>query len=262
MKDQEIKVILLIGQSNMEGFSFCQYLKTPFQKSENVRISYWKNMENGENDVVKLGYGYIPDCFGAEIGISTCLKEYPDSSFLLIKYAIGGTNLAEQWMSPSKGNIGPCYEGTINYVKKCFEYLNKQNKKAKLVSIVWMQGNSDCDNPDWVKNYYENEHSLILDLRKDLFIYSHDENVPFIDVLVSDPGSGQASGDNLMIDEAKKKNVNSLKNAYLVDTIKEGLSKIQEPYNNVDNLHYDAESEYKLGILMGETIIKALHLRR
>ena len=268
--DKKAQVILMIGQSNMEGWSHSKYVKenlgeeaynTYNNGAPNVKIAFCKTNSRGTFGNVRFGLGVESDRFGPEVAIAQKLKENSDEDYYLVKYAVGGTNLAEQWAAPSGGFTGVHYQGTVDYLNLALLNLIQEGIDFEIPAIVWMQGNSDCGNSTWVNYYYRNEKRLVADLRKLLNGMSVDRGIEFIDTLVTDLGSGSATGDNLLIDEAKIRNMNEDELGMIVDTRDCGLVKTREPVENPDTPHYDSTSEIRLGEMMGDALLTTLSLR-
>ena len=121
-------VILLAGQSNASGCSLDEYLQknVTAEKYEeykngydNVYINYLSGAKMS-NEFVKCAtlQGEIEGGFGPELGLAEKLHElYPDETFFIIKCAWGGTNLYEQWLSPSgAGKTGELYQSFAAFV--------------------------------------------------------------------------------------------------------------------------------------------------
>ena len=110
---REAVVIFLAGQSNAAGCSKDEYLKKNVSAEQyaeyengydNVYINYFVSGTNQSDGFVKCAarQGEFGEFFGPELGLAEKLNEmYPDKTFFIIKYAWGGTNLYEQWLSPS-----------------------------------------------------------------------------------------------------------------------------------------------------------------
>ena len=66
--------------------------------------------------------------FGPELGLAEKLHEtYPEEQFFIIKYAWGGSNLYDQWLSPSSfGRTGEMYKAFVCFVQQSMEYLTKK----------------------------------------------------------------------------------------------------------------------------------------
>ena len=97
----EVQVVVLLGQSNMEGHSCVEYLtKTVGAEKaslyaagfDNVKISFLNsvdgNSSGGDFIPVKVGQGSMTDRFGPEVGIAERISATdPRKPVYLIKYA-------------------------------------------------------------------------------------------------------------------------------------------------------------------------------
>ena len=146
------QVIILAGQSNASGCSLDEYLKknvskekyTEYQNGyENVYINYLSG-ERRSGEFVKCAtlQGEIAGGFGPELGLAEKLHElYPNDMFFIVKCAWGGSNLFEQWRSPScKGKTGELYKQFVVYVETSIQYLKSKNYDVKIEGMCWMQG--------------------------------------------------------------------------------------------------------------------------
>ena len=121
-------VILLGGQSNASGCAIDEYLKRNVSQEkyaeyqsgyDNVYINYLSTL-NISGGFVKCAtaQGEVGGYFGPELGLAERLSEtYPDETFFIIKCAWGGTNLYDEWLSPSsKGNTGKKYKDSSGFI--------------------------------------------------------------------------------------------------------------------------------------------------
>ena len=126
-------VILLGGQSNASGCTYDEYLQknvsaekyAEYQSGyDNVYINYISGLKASDG-FVKCAtlQGEIDGGFGPELGLAEKLHElYPDRTFFIIKCAWGGTNLFEQWLSPSSdGKTGDLYRKFTDFVNANLE---------------------------------------------------------------------------------------------------------------------------------------------
>ena len=262
------RVILIGGQSNAAGTTRDDYLKltsTPEKYAEyeegydNVYINYFASGTNESRGFVKCrnkqGEKFEPGFFGPELGMAEKLNElYPDETVFIIKWAWGGTNLFDQWRSPSGGTgAGPLYQSFIAFVKNSVEYLELKNYDVKIEAMCWMQGESDSIEEDKALEYGKNLANLINDVRLDLAEYASDDGIAFIDAYIADSffwthyrtvnAAKQAVADSSPINVA-------------IDTIAHGLTITEEPHENPDIAHYDSQSEIKLGHLFAAEVVK------
>jgi len=261
-------VILLGGQSNASGCSRDDYLqknvsaeKYAEYKSgyDNIYINYLSG-DNRSNGFVKCAnlQGEIAGCFGPELGIADKLNEmYPDETFFILKCAWGGTNLFEQWLSPSsRGSTGELYKQFTEYINTSIKYLESKNYNVKIEAMCWMQGESDSFSVENATDYEKHLNNFIEDIRKNFKKYASDDGIAFIDAYIADNPiywvyCELVNKSKRMVSEVSSMNV-------LVDTIANGLSCSEEPEETPDMAHYDSLSELKLGHLFAEEIVKFL----
>ena len=262
---KEATIILLAGQSNAAGCSHDEYLKknvSPEQYAEyergydNVYINYFASATNQSDGFVKCAarQGEFGTCFGPELGLADKLNElYPEKTFFIIKYAWGGTNLYEQWLSPSSGVAGPLYESFIAYVRNSVKYLELKNYKVKIEGMCWMQGEADSMEDESTLNYDEHLSNFINDIRGEFSEYSSNDGIAFVDAYIAATIFWK---NYIKLNEAKQSVADSAPNNVVIDTIEIGLSVLNEPEGEPDIAHYDSLSELKLGHLFAEEVAK------
>ena len=261
---QKATVILLAGQSNASGCSLDEYLQknvsaekyAEYQSGyENVYINYLSGAHTSQG-FVKCAtlQGEIAGGFGPELGLAEKLHEmYPDRTFFIIKCAWGGTNLFQQWLSPtSKGKTGELYEQFVAYVSSSLEYLRAKNYDVEIAGMCWMQGESDSFSIEASEQYGEHLENLIRDVRRRFARYAAEDGIAFVDAhIAANPVfwvyyEGVNRGKDAV---AAKSPLN-----VVIDTNAAGLCCTQEPADNPDIPHYDSLSEIKLGHLFAEQI--------
>ena len=260
-------VILLGGQSNASGCSRDEYLRkntTPEEYAkyeagyDNVYINYYVSGSNISEEFVKCGacQGENGGFFGPELGIADKLNElYPDRTFFIIKCAWGGTNLYEQWKSPSSfGKTGSLYNTFVSYVNTSLEYLVSKNYDIEIEAMCWMQGESDSVNLDVANNYDKNLKNFISDIRKEFSDYASDDGIAFVDAYICDASIYWTYADE--VNDAKRRVADSSPINAVVDTVAAGLTVSGEPEESPDIAHYDALSELKLGWMFAKEAAK------
>lgn len=260
-------VILLGGQSNASGCSRDEYLQknvTPEQYAEyragydNVYINYYVSGSNISEEFVKCGaqQGEKGGFFGPELGIADKLNElYPDRTFFIIKCAWGGTNLYDQWLSPSSvGFTGDLYKTFVSFVNTSLKYLESKNYDIEIEAMCWMQGESDSITVVHAKEYAYNLKNFIKDVRGEFEDYASADGIAFVDAYIADNPAYWIYCDEL---NASKRDVaDSSPLNVLVDTLAAGLTVTGEPVESPDLAHYDALSELKLGHMFAEEAAK------
>ena len=261
-------VILLAGQSNASGCSLDEYLqkKVSSEKYEeykngydNVYINYLSGAKMS-NEFVKCAtlQGEIEGGFGPELGLAEKLNElYPDETFFIIKCAWGGTNLYEQWLSPSSaGKTGELYQSFTSFVKTSIKYLISKNYNVKIEGMCWMQGESDSFMIETSSSYGKNLENFIRDIRKEFSAYAADDGIAFIDAYIAANPMYWVYYEGVNLGKSDVVELSHM-NA-LIDTVSEGLICTQEPEGQPDLAHYDSLSEIKLGHLFAEELSKFL----
>lgn len=263
----KVKVILLGGQSNASGCSSDEYLKMKVSEEkyaeyeqgyDNVYINYFVSGNNVSNGFVKCStkQGELGNYFGPELGLAEVLHEtYPDQLFFIIKWAWGGTNLFEQWLSPSsKGKTGKLYNQFVKYVETSLEYLVSKDYDISIEGMCWMQGESDSFSVKHAKGYETNLTNFIKDIRKKFFRYESNDGIAFIDADIADNPVYWVYCE--YVNKSKHNLLGVIDSYSLIDTNAHGLTVSLEPVDNPDMAHYDSLSEIKLGNLFAEELIK------
>ena len=277
---KEAKIIILAGQSNAVGVGWTKYLPQSFNETEIARfkegydkilISYTSHDIKSEG-FVKTAVNCTErskDTLGPEVGIAKKLTEkYPDEEFFIVKCAVGGVNLHNDWRSPSSGvpyeaeknavlpeSIvdprvrfpGWCYNEMIKRLTSSIAELEKMGYSPKVIAFCWMQGESDTGNPICAEPYIERYDCLLKDLRETFAPYFAPD-CRYIDAGISDIW---ANYDQM---NARKKAYAESKGYCYIDTLAEGLTTKNEPVENPDTAHYDCYSTVRLGELFAEKI--------
>ena len=260
---KKARVILLAGQSNAAGCSRDEYLKmnvTPEEYAkyedgfDNVYINHFASATNVSHAFVKCEarQGEWGGFFGPELGLAEKLSElYPDETFFIVKYAWGGTNLYEQWRSPSGGNTGPLYQSFVEYVRVSLTYLELKGYDVEIEAMCWMQGESDSIEEDKALEYETNLGNLVEDIRTDFAGYAAEDGIAFVDAYIAATIFWKHY---TVINAAKAAVADRSAMNVAIDTVSHGLSVTEEPYDEPDIAHYDSLSEIKLGHLFAEAV--------
>ena len=261
------RIVILAGQSNASGCSRDDYLKINVSEEkyleyetgyDNVYINYFASNTNISNGFVRCStkQGESGGYFGPELGIAEKLHaEFPDELFFIIKWAWGGTNLYNQWLSPSSiGKTGKLYKQFVEYVENSLMYLDYKNYEINIEGVCWMQGESDSFSIKHAKNYKNNLKNFINDIRKNFSNYASNDGIAFIDACIANNPVFWVYYN--FVNESKKE-VSRLSDLnILIDTNSYGLSCSNEPFETPDIAHYDSLSQIKLGNLFAEELIK------
>lgn len=252
---QNVKVVILSGQSNAAGCSRFSYLQTEPDIDklsagyDDVYINFYEAaFERSTDGFVNVdgNLGIEEGYFGPELGIAdTLASAFPGEKCFILKFTYSGAGL-DSTMSPSKIFF---YRYMIKFINDSLSYLRNRNYNPKIVGFCWMQGESDAmEAPD---RYRYNMENLVLSLRSDI-----SNDLKIFDAAIADIPMYWVNPD--VINAAKHSLSETLPDYYFIDTNALGLTTWNEPLENPDRAHYDAHSELELGRLFGNGIITAL----
>ena len=263
---KSVRVVLLGGQSNASGCSRDDYLQKYVSEEkyaefktgyDNVYINYLSGAKRS-NGFVKCAtlQGEMDGCFGPELGIAEKLhEEYPDEIIFIIKCAWGGTNLYDQWLSPSSmGKTGELYKQFVGFVNTSIEYLERKNYNVKIEAMCWMQGESDSFSIKYGEKYEIHLKNFIKDVRNEFRKYASRDGIAFVDAYIADSPAFWVYCD--LVNASKRAVADSSSMNVVIDTIAHGLVCDKEPEGAPDLAHYDSMSGLKLGNLFAEEAIK------
>lgn len=274
---EKVKVILLGGQSNASGTSQDAYLK------QNVSAEKYAEYDSGYDNIY-INYhisdgtyrsdGFV-ECatrqgeygtmFGPELGLAEKLHElYPDETIFIIKYAWGGTNLFNQWLSPSTpvspmngNNPGVLYRQFVKFTEQSIQYLKSKNYDVEIEGMCWMQGESDSFSVENGTNYKAHLSNFIQDIRTQFAPYAAPDGIAFIDACIADNPMYWVYCD--LVNASKQEVVKESPLNALIDTNAQGLTFNQEPAGHPDMAHYDSLSEIKLGHLFALELVNYMN---
>ena len=262
-------IILLGGQSNASGCSLDEYLRKnvlPEKYAEydrgydNVFINYYVTGNNESQAFVKCAtrQGEMGTCFGPELGLAEKLNElYPEETFFIIKWAWGGSNLFDQWLSPSSsGKTGTMYRQFVKYVETSIRYLESKNYDVEIAGMCWMQGESDSFSVETASGYAEHLSNFIKDIRKKFSRYAAEGGIVFVDAYIADNPAFWVYCEQ--VNQSKKEVAEQSPLNVVIDTNAHGLVCNEEPAENPDIPHYDSRSQIKLGHLFAAELAKFL----
>jgi len=163
------EVYLLAGQSNMVGYSQANGLPPSLQiAQEDVQIyrsgePWWKPLEPASDYA-----GWT----GPEVTFGRTLADaLPDRQVLLIKHAVGGTDLAQYWHPGDYAGdpaTGEGYRTFLSTVGAGLSELDAAGVDYRVAGMIWMQGESDTFDATWSAAYGSNLDRLIDRAREDV----------------------------------------------------------------------------------------------
>lgn len=271
---EDISVILLGGQSNMEGNSWWKYLEGTDDRYndylngfDGIKMSF-ANHESEANKTpsfnpVKLGYGGArapgnggdsTTCFGPEIGMAKTLHDNGyDNKVVFIKFAVGATYFHNDPNNRTwQAKTGTIYKAFIQYVDSCIAELSL-SYNVSLDAMCWMQGESDTEQQAHVNAYKSNLNNFVGELRKHYSEFNPD--FMFYDAYINWPKEWQGDRPE-QINDIKKQLADENLHYEIIDTLAAKLHSDNEPHGSVDLAHFDAESEIRLGEMFAEAYMK------
>ncbi len=198
LRDKTIYVVLLGGQSNALGWGYHQYLLdigSPLAAPQ-TDIDLFTGVEQflplhtltflqsgSANARIKKGnvqqYPAITNApvsrFGPELSMGRTVRDLiqePGSRVAVIKHAVGGSNLYQQWLpdgTSSRAADGPIYQDFQETVQKGIAALQTRypDYGIKILGMGWVQGEADAGAQGGIHaaDYQKNLTALIADLR-------------------------------------------------------------------------------------------------
>ena len=221
----QTKVYLLAGQSNMVGWANNSALPTELQQFRPDIQTYWQ----GTWHDLQPGLGGNGSKFGPEVTLGRDLADaQPDENIVLIKYAVSGTNLWNEW----RPTDGTQYLNFMDAVDDALLSISDPN----IAGMIWMQGESDAYPPhstlSYAEAYEQNLVGFIESVRSDLGI----PDMPFVIGQISDEPVW-TWGD--IVRQAQLNVSRSVPNTTLVITSELGIQ--------VDGMHYNPAGIMTLG---------------
>lgn len=233
------KVILLGGQSNMEGSgTVVAELPALYQTPQNDVLLYSSDKDySAEFTTLRPGSG---GAFGPELSFGRALADaYPHEKFCLIKGARGATALCAHWKAPT----GETYRNFKTTVAQGLEALTRSGHTHQIVGMLWTQGETDATNGRTTAQYQADLTGLIADVRANF-----GANLPFF---ISRLSVLQTRVPNITLVRAAQENVAAaVPHAYLIDTDSFSLRS--------DNLHFSSLGQVALGKAFAQSYQKSL----
>lgn len=278
---QKIRVFIVAGQSNMNGFGYNKDLPNDLKTFKDVYIFQGNSVPDGDLnggtgkwDVLKPGNGtgfktdaktnQLSDRFGPELSFAKRLKElFPNDKIALIKYAREGTSIDSVarggfgcWDADFHGKNGiNQYDNFLKTVKNALAEtdIDGNGKKDEIIpsGILWMQGEGDASYDEATANrYYGHLKVLMNQMRAALLT----DDLPVVIGKISDSGKnekGKIWPTGELVQYAQEKFVYDDKNAAIV------RSTAKYNYGN-DPWHYDSAGYIDLGKNFADEVFRLI----
>ncbi|HKK18855.1 MAG TPA: sialate O-acetylesterase, partial [Opitutales bacterium] len=287
--DSPVKIFILAGQSNMVGRGVVDDASVPgtmahlvakdpdyaflgdgdggYKVLDDVWIRY-----GAASGPLTVGYGSSSSTIGPELGFGHKVGALYDEQVLLIKYAVGGRSLGNDFLPPSSGPYAPPtkdgdpgyhYRRILDTVAEVTKDLSTyfpayHDQGFEIVGFAWHQGWNDRMNADFSGAYETNMANFINDMRGDLGV----PDLPFvIATSAMDPNFDYTQVERAqlaMADPARHPAFDG--NVKVVDARQEynGLTFWQlfseSPRNEGYHWNRNAKTYVNLGLAMGDAI--------
>lgn len=224
-----VRVYFLAGQSNMVGQGQVSELGPPYNEPQ-TDVHYWNGTEWLS---LAPGFGADSEKFGPEVSFGRAVKDaYPDDEIYLIKYAVGGTTLYNDWSPEGEGEGGPQYQQFMATTRAALANLEADGIDFKVCGMLWMQGETDADDRQGAA-YEANLLAFIAHMREQFEVPA----MPFIIARIL-PFYGAETGDNTLVRTAQEDVADSDKAAAWFDT---------DDYELLNAGHYGTEGLLRMG---------------
>ncbi len=157
------RVFLFAGQSNMAGIGLDSELVGDLARYSGINneLNIW-NFADAEPQW--RSFSSSAQWFGPELSFGYEMQNlYPDDDIYMIKCALGGTRLFDDWNSNEPG--GTWYNNFRSTTHEALSHLDDYT----IDGMCWMQGEADASDPDWAsyfsQTYQSNLTALIEDVR-------------------------------------------------------------------------------------------------
>ncbi len=281
-----VKVFILAGQSNMEGFglidadpkrnggkgSLENAAKDPATAAKFrhllgkdgrwvVRDDVWIHYLERKGKLA-VGYGAKGHLIGPELGFGHVVGDAYEAPVLLVKLAWGGKSLAVDFRPPSSGGVvGPYYQEVVQRTKAVLKDLKTEfpefgDRGYELAGFGWHQGWNDRVNQAYTDEYFENMVNFIRDIRRDL----HAPKLPFVIAETGMGGKDEKHPRALALMKAQAdvaaKGGDLLGTVAFVATREFWREKDVSPLNANYHWNNNAETYYLIGEAMGTAMKK------
>lgn len=245
---EPVQVVLLAGQSNMDGNVPIAALPPEFRQPP-ASVSL---IDRGQPARIAGGKAFGPEvAFAAIVAAAR-----PSDDFLLVKRAMGGTSLAgwaPQWdesrlASKYDTAAGPLYRKLLDDYAAAIK-----GRPVRLTGVLWMQGESDTRYPALGPHYFENFKTLIAAFRRDLKA----PGLPFFFGRVNMPTAATEDDKKTIkfpyvqqVRAAQERAAREIPGVHLIET--DDLGK------QSDRIHYDAAGQIALGRRFAEAWLRTV----
>ncbi len=176
---ENIDLFVLAGQSNMQGWR-SDAKSYPMDSQQLDRyipfyyetVGYGSSQQQWETLTSQPGH-FKSGHFGPEITFGRALLTQGHTP-AIYKYSLGGSSLKLDWKAPGHQGI---YDNMVSSLKNAIHILEDQGHTVTPRAIIWIQGESDADDPQLATEYYWHLRKMLHHLRNNVI---HDPHLPII----------------------------------------------------------------------------------
>ena len=243
-----IKVLILIGQSNMAGFArgreFPPEMAVPSERRLVLSDNGWIPLVPGQRN-------------GPEISLAYELSDtWPEETIGIIKVAVGGTGIRAfipDWTEELADVTGDGHKGSLYAQVRAGIEQAMAISEVEFIGVVWKQGGSDAWTAETAEGYLASLTSIIEALRRDtntpnlpLFISTYFDAETLL--LEFDTLGGMADGLDALFDILMDHNLAQDEIPYTM-TVPTGLLPL-----TVDGIHFNTEGQITHGQVLADAI--------
>ena len=172
--DKTLRVFIFAGQSNMVGSD--SKVKDiarfpPFvgleEPQPDVRFVYCIGRENKTRSDGWVDLRPVYDTVGPELSFARKGSQHIKAPIAIIKCAAGGTHLGGDW-NPDQPSGFEMYPLTLELVRSALADLDRRKVRYRLEGFMWLQGENDMFEKDYMPNYGKNLKNFLASWRRDL----------------------------------------------------------------------------------------------
>ena len=177
----QIDLFIMAGQSNMQGWrsDAAQYPPDPGYQDAKIpfyfeALNYSSTNEKWATLGPQLGH-FQEGHFRPEISFARALTS-TNMHPAVFKYSSGGTSIKTNWKAPGQNGL---YDDMVRNIYKAIHELKNQGHTVVPRAFVWIQGESDANNPQLANEYYWHLKKMLQHLRNNVL------KSPYLPVILS-----------------------------------------------------------------------------
>jgi fibronectin type 3 domain-containing protein len=257
-----VRVFLLGGQSNARGQDDTNRLTDP---SQETIPSFEADLYYRTNVIEELyTYSQTDVGMGPEISLGYRLDQLlggdPNERIVIIKYAEGGTNIANDWEPGGDGTTsgdGTSYVNFQNHVTEGLAFLALKYASASFTieGMLWQQGESDGTNINNGLNYETDLTNFIADVRA-----TYGSELPFVFGRLSDLQTGVNRNAPDLV-PSPLENVQAAQDAVAAADPRSRTFNTDSFGMQSDDLHFTADGLWDIGLEMAREMAYLLYVQ-